>query len=99
MPSDRKSLEALQGILSEVELLIATTDPLPENRTACALDLLRTGQALTNDMLKQLRMPAAVALGRKGGSVTSKRHGVEHYRKMADARKTHGGGRPRKQAE
>lgn len=82
-----------------MELLIATTDPLPENRTPCALDLLRTAQALTTDMLKQLRMPAAVALGHKGGSVTSKRHGPEHYRKMAEARKTRGGGRPRKQAE
>ena len=96
MPSDKKSLEALQAILSEIELLISTTDPLPENRTQCSLDLLRTGQALTTDLLKQLRMPAAVALGHKGGSVTSKRHGVEHYRKMAEARKTRGGGRPRK---
>jgi hypothetical protein len=99
MPSDKKSIEAIQSILSEVELLIATTDPLPENRTTCALDLLRTAQALTGDLLKQQRMPAAVALGHKGGSVTAKRHGVEHYRKMAEARKTYAGGRPRKQAE
>jgi hypothetical protein len=38
-------------------------------------------------------------LGHKGGSTTSQRHGIEHYRMMAAARKTHAGGRPRKQAE
>lgn len=96
MPSDRKSLEALQSVLSEIELLIATTDPLPENRTPCCLDLLRTAQALTDDLLKQQRMPAAVVMGHKGGKATSKRHGAEHYRAMAAARKTHAGGRPRK---
>lgn len=99
MPSDRKSLEALQSILSEIELLIATTDPLPENRTTCSLDLLRAAQALTTDLLKQQRMPAAVVMGPKGGSVTSKRHGPEHYRKMAAARTTKGGGRPRKESK
>jgi hypothetical protein len=39
--------------------------------------------------------PAAV-LGHKGGSTTAQRHGAEHYRQMAAARKTLGGGRPRK---
>jgi hypothetical protein len=98
MPSDRKSIEAIQSIISEVELLISTTDPLPENRTTCALDLLHTASALADDLLKQQRMPAAVAMGHKGGSATAKRHGADHYRKMAEARKTHGGGRPRKEA-
>jgi hypothetical protein len=41
-------------------------------------------------------MAPAVVLGHKGGSTTSKRHGIEHYRKMAAARKTHAGGRPKK---
>jgi hypothetical protein len=35
-------------------------------------------------------------MGRKGGSTTARRHGPEHYRQMAAKRKTHGGGRPRK---
>jgi len=48
---------------------------------------------------KQQRMTPAAALGHKGGSITSRKHGPEHYRKMAAARKTHGGGRSRKQAE
>jgi hypothetical protein len=42
--------------------------------------------------------PVAV-MGHKGGSTTARKFGVEHYRKMAAARKTRGGGRPRKQSE
>jgi hypothetical protein len=45
------------------------------------------------------RLTPAEALGRKGGLTTSKKLGSEHYRAMAAARKTRGGGRPRKQAE
>jgi hypothetical protein len=37
------------------------------------------------------------SLERKSGSVTANRNGVEHQCKMAEARKTYGGGRPRKQ--
>jgi hypothetical protein len=33
MPSDRASLQALKNLLTETDLLIAATDPLPENRT------------------------------------------------------------------
>jgi hypothetical protein len=38
-------------------------------------------------------------MGRKGGSTTARKLGSDHYKRMAAARKTHGGGRPRKQAE
>ena len=41
------SLEALQNILEQVELLISTTTPLPENRTARCRELLRAASALT----------------------------------------------------
>jgi hypothetical protein len=62
--------------------------------------LLTAALALTDDLLKMENpAKAAVAMGRKGGSTTSLRHGVEHYRQMAAQRKTHGGGRPRKEAE
>jgi hypothetical protein len=39
--------------------------------------------------------PAAVALGRMGGRKTAER-GTDYYRDLAAKRKTHGGGRPRK---
>jgi len=55
--------------------------------------------ALTDDLLKQGKMTAAAVLGHKGGSTTARKLGADHYRRMAAARKTRGGGRPRKQAE
>lgn len=82
-------------MLEETELLISTTAPLPENRTPAALDLLKSSMAIVDDMLKQAPKPAAL-LGHKGGSRTAQRHGAEHYRKMAEARKTRAGGRPPK---
>jgi hypothetical protein len=50
MPSDRASLDALKNMLSELELLLSTTTPLPENRTARCLELLRAGTALLDDL-------------------------------------------------
>jgi hypothetical protein len=100
MPTDRASLNALQNILTEIHDLISTSpQPMPQNRTPRCLELTRAALALTDDIMKQTRMAPAVVLGHKGGSATSQRHGIEHYRKMAAARKTHAGGRPRKHAE
>ena len=82
----------------ETELLISTTITLPENRTPAALDLLKSSMRLMDDMLKQSPKPAAI-LGHKGGSSTARKLGTEHYRRMAAARKTRLGGRPRKQAD
>ena len=99
VPPNRTELNALKYLISQADLMLSTTDPLPENRTPACRELLRAALALTDDLLKQARMPAAAALGHKGGSTTAQRHGTEHYRQMAAARKTHAGGRPRKQAE
>jgi len=60
--------------------------------------LLQAALALTNDLLKQSVTTAAI-MGRKGGRTTARKHGPEHYRQMAAQRKTHGGGRPRKESE
>jgi hypothetical protein len=97
MPVDKASLQALKNILTEIDLLVSTSpQPMPQNRTPRCLELTKAALALTDDILKQVRTAPAVVLGHKGGSTTSQRHGVEHYRKMAAARKTHAGGRPRK---
>lgn len=53
MPSDRASIEAIENMIAEVELLISTTTPLPENRTPRCLELLKAAKALTADMLKR----------------------------------------------
>ena len=111
MPSDRTVLETLKDFLTDTDRLIPLTSPpvTRERDTDChrylrkaiALTdyLLKRQQAVADELLKQPRVTPAAVLGRKGGITTSGRHGIDHYRKMAAARKTRGGGRPRKQAQ
>ena len=99
MATDRRSIEALKNLIAEADLILETAPPLPQNRTAAARENLRTALALADDLLKHGSMTAAAVLGHEGGSTTAKKLGAEHYRRMAAARKTHAGGRPRKQAE
>jgi hypothetical protein len=97
MASNRTDLTTLKKLLSETDLILSTTE-LPENRTARCRELLNAALALTDDLLNQTRLSAAATLGRKGGSVTAKR-GSAYFRKLAARRKTHGGGRPRKESD
>ena len=50
---DPVPIKALQNMLGEIEMLISTTTPLPENRTSRCLELIRVAKALTNDILKR----------------------------------------------
>jgi len=97
MPSDRNSLQALKNLISEADLILETTPDLPQNRTASCREALQAALALADDLLRQQRMTPAAVMGRKGGSTTARRHGSEHYRQMAAARKNRAGGRPRKE--
>ncbi len=99
MPTDRASLQTLRNLIADTDLILETIPDLPQNRTACCRENLRMALALVDDLIKQQRMTPAAVMGHKGGSITSRKHGPEHYRKMAASRKTHGGGRPRKQPE
>jgi hypothetical protein len=99
MPSDRASLLALKNLIADTDLILETTPDLPQNRTTCCRENLSAALALADDLIKQQRMTPAAVLGHKGGSTTARRLGADHYRKMAAARKTHGGGRPRKQTK
>jgi hypothetical protein len=99
MASDRASLLALRELIADTDLTLETTPDLPQNRTAHCRENLRAALALADDLLKQSRTNAAAILGHKGGSTTARKLGTDHYRRMAAARKTRGGGRPRKQAE
>ena len=96
--SQRKELAALKNLLSETDQILATTPELPENRTARCRELLRSALAIADDLLSQSKQSAATTLGRKGGSVIAKR-GSDYFRNLAARRKTHGGGRPRKDSE
>src|SRR5437868_806001 len=99
MPSDRNSIQALKNLISETDLILSTTDPLPENRTPRCRELLRAALALTDDLLQSAKgsSPAAV-LGSKGGSATARKLGADHFRQLAAKRKTRSDGRPRKNA-
>jgi hypothetical protein len=98
MASSRVSLTTLRKLISETDLILATTD-LPEGRTARCRELLASAIALADDLIAQSKpSPAAAALGRKGGSVTAQR-GSDYFRQLAARRKSHGGGRPRKETE
>jgi hypothetical protein len=94
----RTELNALRNLISEVDLILETTPPLPQNRTGRSRELLRAALALTDDLIAQTKLAPAAVLGSKGGSVTSRRFGPDHYRRMAAARKTRAGGRPRKES-
>jgi len=94
MASTRKELAALKNLLSEADLILSTTE-LPQGRAVRCREILRSALALTGDLLKQTKMPAAAVLGRKGGSQTAKR-GSDYFRQLAAKRKTRAGGRPRK---
>jgi hypothetical protein len=99
MASDRASLLALRELIADTDLTLETIPNLPQNRTAHCRENLRAALALADDLIKQSKMTAAAVMGHKGGSTTARKLGPEHYRRMAAARKTRGGGRPRKQAE
>jgi hypothetical protein len=59
---------------------------------------LRSALVLTDDLLSESKQSAATTLGRKGGSFFVQR-GSDYFRKLAARRKTHGGGRPRKESD
>jgi len=99
MGTDRSSLEALRNLILEADLILETTPPLPQNRTAACRESLRGAVAIADDLIKHSRMNAAAVLGSKGGTTTARKLGSEHYKRMAAARKTRAGGRPRKQAD
>jgi hypothetical protein len=98
MASNRAELTALKNLLAQADRILETSPTLPENRTGACRELLQSALALTDDLLKH-SPTAAATLGHKGGSTTAQRHGSEHYRQMAARRKTHGGGRPRKESD
>ena len=87
------SLKAIRTRLLNIDKGLAVGAP-PE--------ILRNNLTVAIGMIDQLlledKLPAASQLGRLGGTVTAQR-GPDYFRELAARRKTHGGGRPRKEAE
>ncbi len=50
---DPVAIRALQNMLGEIQALISTATPLPDNRTAHCIDLLEAARALTDDMIRR----------------------------------------------
>ena len=50
MATDRASLQVLKNMLEEIDLLISTTEPLPEGRTPRCQELLKAALALVDDL-------------------------------------------------
>ena len=98
MATERAQLATLKRLIGEADLILETTPPLPENRTARCREILRSAQVLADDLLKQTKMPAAAALGQRGGAQTAKR-GSDYFRQLAAKRRTRAGGRPKKKAK
>jgi hypothetical protein len=88
-----RELTTLKRLLGQLDANLST---LGNERTVRCREILNAARALTDDLLNQSKMPAAALLGAKGGSVTAKR-GPEYFRQLAAKRKTHAGGRPRKE--
>ena len=61
--SNTASLGALKSLLTETDLILSTTEPLPENRTPRCRELLGAALALTEDLLKQGTRASAAARG------------------------------------
>jgi hypothetical protein len=53
MQPDRDSLQALKNMIEQIDLLISTTAPLPENRTPRCQELLHAALVLVDDMAQQ----------------------------------------------
>jgi hypothetical protein len=50
--SNHAAYESLENLLSEIDLLLSTTTPLPENRTPRCRELLGAALAIIDDLLK-----------------------------------------------
>ena len=93
MASNRAELAALKQMIAEADLIFETLPALPENRIALCRELLKTALALTDDLIKQAKLPAAKALGRKGALSLQSAALIISVSLLHGAR-THGGGRP-----
>lgn len=92
MPANdrERDLHALRNMIDEAHTLLSTID-LPEARARRATTILSTALALTDDLIANL--PAS-SIAHLGGKKTAER-GSEYFRKIAAARKTRSGGRPK----
>ena len=78
--------------------LITARNAASGGDTSGAEMFILAASRIVDKLLQQPKLPAASQLGHLGGSVTAQR-GPDYFRKLAAKRKTHGGGRPRKESQ
>ena len=93
----RSDVRALANMIDQ-SYRIVSSDPVPAGGIERCRELLGTARLLAKDLLNgPMTFPAKI-LGSKGGNSTLAKRGPDYFRKLAAKRKTHGGGRPRKES-
>ena|SRR5579863_8584164 len=94
----RSDVRALANMVDQSYRIISS-DPVPPGGIERCRELLGTARLLAKDLVNTPMSAQAAMLGSKGGSATLAKRGPGYFRKLAAKRKTHGGGRPRKQSD
>lgn len=94
MTRKNADLKALRAMLEEAHDIVRTV-VLPDQRSRRLFEILSAALQLSDHLLETT--PAAM-LGAKGGKVTAQR-GSDYFRKIAQMRKEHKGGRPSKKVQ
>ena len=88
----------MDGLKKVKQHLITARNAANSGDTSGAEAFILAASRIVDKLLQESKAPAAIQLGRLGGTVTAKR-GPDYFRELAARRKTHGGGRPRKETE
>jgi hypothetical protein len=94
----RSDVRALANMIDQSYRIISS-EPVPAGGIERCRELLSTARLLAKDLAASPMSAPAAMLGSKGGNATLAKRGPEYFRKLASKRKTHGGGRPRKETQ
>ena len=94
----RSDARALANMIDQSYRIISAS-PIPPGGIERCREILSTARLLAKDLASSPLSAPAAALGSKGGNTTLAKRGPDYFRKLAARRKTHGGGRPRKNPE
>jgi len=94
----RSDVRALANMIDQAYRIISS-DPVPAGGIERCREILGTARLLAKDLLANPMSAPAAMLGSKGGQTTLAKRGPDYFRKLAARRKTHGGGRPRKEPQ
>jgi hypothetical protein len=94
MMPKRSDVRALKNLIDQAYHIVSSK-PVPTGGIESCEEILYSARLLVKDLLTTPASIPAATLGKLGGEKTAER-GADYFRKIAGMRKTHGGGRPRK---